>query len=150
LIGLQARHGEWLGILGGWYEADRVTVFCQMNNDLEHVADSLSVVLRGYLVESLIEENIRSLFFWDGAGGPLGRYCHRIPTDALYLDRPGLGWRIFRSLYTLVGRFLPPNTAREMDWVAAPRAAQGTRPEADRKVDLAAAGMPLAREGRQN
>ena len=107
LAGLQTRNGEWLGIVGGWYDGDHATMILQMNNDREHRTDSLSVVLRGYLIESLIARGIEDLFFWGGAGGPLARYCHWIPTASWHLDRPTRRWRVFRSLLRLVSKFLP-------------------------------------------
>ncbi len=114
LVGLRARTGEWLGILGGWYDSGRATVFCQMNNDREHSKDSLSVVLRGFLIESLIAKGIEDLFFWDGASGALGRYCHCIPTATWYLDCPTRGWRTLRSFFRLVGRHLPRKIAQNL------------------------------------
>src|SRR5262249_29917964 len=36
LIGIRAAGGEWVSVLGGWYEQNRAVVFCQMNNEQDH------------------------------------------------------------------------------------------------------------------
>ena len=41
LTGLRGPDGEWLSILGGWYEGDQAVVFLQMNNDQGYPQDSL-------------------------------------------------------------------------------------------------------------
>ena len=75
MIGLKGEDGEWVSILGGWYECDRAVVFCQMNNEKDHPDSSLSIVLRGYLIEALIQAGVPKLF-WAGIGQPLLRHCY--------------------------------------------------------------------------
>jgi hypothetical protein len=120
LIGLRAQSGEWLAVLAGWYNRDQATVVFQMNRDQEHRSDSLSVVLRGYLIESLIERGFQSLVFVRGVSEPLNRLCSNIPTIILYLDKPNHFMRPARLL-ELAARLAPPSMARKAVWLARPR-----------------------------
>jgi len=117
LVGLRDRKGEWLSILGGWYGPDQATVFFQLNADREHPRDSLSVVLRGYLMEMLIAKGISRLMFWAGAGGPLNRYVQPIPALGVYLDVRRPSWRILRRLSTFTTH-LPSSMRKVASWIA--------------------------------
>ena len=117
LVGIRAQDGRWLSILGGWYESRRVMAFFQINSDQENSKFSLSVVLRGYLIEALIARGERDLIFWAGAGGCLSRYVASLPTVAVYLDRKTVGWRGFRKLVSVAKRGLPARVAPWCDWV---------------------------------
>src|ERR1700693_4810108 len=86
LVGLQASNGEWLSVAGGWCENGRATLLFQMNNDREYHGDSVSQVLRSYLIEELIARRVHDLVFWAGTSAPLARYAQRIPALALCLD----------------------------------------------------------------
>src|SRR5579872_6413193 len=33
MVGLRGEDGEWVSIIGGWYEYDRAVLFCQMNDE---------------------------------------------------------------------------------------------------------------------
>ena len=120
LIGLRAQSGEWLAVLAGWYNHDQATVVFQMNRDQEHRSDSLSVVLRGYLIESLIERGFKSIVFVRGVSEPLNRLCSIIPTVILYLDKPRRFLRPARLL-ELAARLAPPSMARRAVWLAKPK-----------------------------
>jgi hypothetical protein len=118
LAGLRDANGEWLAIVGGWYEADRAVIFCQMNNDTEYPERSLCTVLRGYLFESLIvQSRINKVLFWAGVGGPLLRHCEYLPTTAVYLDRPTVVWRGFRKAFGSLVQFLPERLGSLAHWV---------------------------------
>jgi hypothetical protein len=114
LAGLRDQEGRWAGILGGWQEADNVTVFLQMNHEREHAGNSLSLVLRGYLIERLIESGVRNLRFWAGSGGALQRYVVQIPTMSVYIDEADWAWRTLRSISKLVIPLFP----KRMGWIA--------------------------------
>ncbi|HEY6374816.1 MAG TPA: hypothetical protein VIX90_04750 [Edaphobacter sp.] len=118
LAGLRDANGEWLAIVGGWYEADRAIVFCQMNNDTEYPQRSLSTVLRGYLFESFISKSrIEKVLFWAGIGGPLQYHCEYLPAVAVYLDRPTFVWRGFRKAFGASVQFLPEPLGSLAHWV---------------------------------
>ncbi len=117
-VGLRHHNGEWLAILGGWYELDRAVVFFQMNNDRDYAQNALSVVLRGYLIESLIARNIPNLLFWAGVGSPLLRYCWFLPAICIYLDVPTFVWRNSRRFIGWTTGFLPARMRLFGSWVS--------------------------------
>jgi hypothetical protein len=98
LMGLRAADGEWLSLLGGWYEADRVVILLQMNSDRKHAKFSLSQVMRTHAIETLIQQEQTGIVWWAGVGEPLNRYTQPVPTCWVYLDKPSLGWRGLRQL----------------------------------------------------
>ena len=62
--GLKHKDGQWLSIMCGVYRPGAGMLLMQLNNDREFQRESLSVVLRGYLIESLIRQGIKKLDFW--------------------------------------------------------------------------------------
>jgi hypothetical protein len=123
LAGLRHSNGEWLSVVGGWYEADRVVLFTQLNNDRKYARFQLSTVLRGYFIESLIANNVREILFWGGVGGPLSRYATYIACVGVHLDNPRWTWRWLRRGVKLLQPFFPLPIARASDWIV-PRAPQ--------------------------
>ena len=119
LVGLRTRSGEWLAVLGGWYDRDQATALVQINRDQEHRADSLSVVLRGYLIESLIRRGFQSIVFVHGVSQPLKSYCRIVPTVVLYLDKPN-GLLSPARFLELAARLAPPRLALKAVWLANP------------------------------
>src|SRR2546427_3053532 len=69
LIGLRRSNGEWISLAGGWYVGDRAILNMQLN-DRRFGRDSLSLVLRFYLIEALIKRGFRGLVFWGGSSAP--------------------------------------------------------------------------------
>ena len=116
--GLRHQNGEWLSILGGWYEGDYGVVFFQMNNDRDYPHSDLCIVLRGYLIEAMIAAKVPNMLFWDGVGAPLRRYCRLIPSIGVHLDIPSFGWRTLRRLIGLANIFLPARIRVMASWVA--------------------------------
>lgn len=117
LAGLRGNDGKWLAILGGWYTQGQPIVYLQMNRDREFRAHSLSVVLRGYLVESLIRRGFTSVVFVHGISGPLKQLSQPIPTLGLYLDKPS-GLLRLAFFLELAARAMPPRLAQHADWIA--------------------------------
>jgi hypothetical protein len=114
LVGLQARDGEWLSVAGGWWDDGRATVLFQMNNDREYDRDSLSQVLRSYLIEALIARRTRDIVFWAGTSAPLARYAERIPALSLYLDSRDPAWRLIRTVVSSIAARLPRRIASRL------------------------------------
>ena len=117
LVGLRHRDGTWLSIVGGWYESDSLVFFFQMNDDTGHAEDSLSLVMRAYVIENMIAQNIRTLRFWAGIGAPLRRSCVPVPAVKVFLDKPYWIWSSFRALLRLIAPLLPKRTRWIADWI---------------------------------
>jgi hypothetical protein len=117
-VGLKHRNGEWLGVIGGVYRPGAAVLFLQLNDDRNHSRDSLSVVLRGYLIESLIREGIQECTFWAGTSAPLSHYVTYISTLGIHLDRPSYEWRLARGLVSAFGPWLPQKFKYDARWIA--------------------------------
>lgn len=117
LVGLRALNGQWLAVLAGWYDRDQPTVYFQMNRDQDHREDSLSVVLRSYFIESLIQRGFSQVVFVHGVRGPLSRYCHGIHTIGIYLDKPN-GFLSPARFLGLAARVVTPSLIQHADWIA--------------------------------
>src|SRR5262249_7240219 len=57
--GLKHKSGDWLSVAGGWYMPGRAVLCFQCNNEKDFARDSLSVVLRAYLIELLIRRGLK-------------------------------------------------------------------------------------------
>jgi hypothetical protein len=117
LVGVQSSSGEWLSIAGGWCERGRATLLLQMNNDQEYHRDSVSQVLRSFLIEDLIAMGIRELVFWAGSSAPLSRYAEHLPATALYLDSRKPVWRMIRMLVSSIAPHLPKRWREFGHWI---------------------------------
>jgi hypothetical protein len=117
LVGLKDASGRYISILGGWYEAGRLVVFFQMNSDRKYPRASLSVVLRGHLLEMAIERGIRRIVFWAGSGGVLARYVEQVPTTAVYLDKPSVLWQSLIRIVRYGRSVLPDRFRHSAEWI---------------------------------
>ena len=109
--------GEYVSVLGGWHETDRTTVFVQLNDDHDHAKLSLSVVLRGYLVEELIGDGVPTLLFWAGVGDPYQRQCEFLSTVCVSIDRTSFGWRTMRRVIEGALAWAPRPVANHLRWI---------------------------------
>ncbi len=117
-VGLKHRNGEWLGIVGGVYRPGAGVLLLQLSNDRNFPRDSLSVVLRGYLIETLIRRGVRQFTIWGGTSPPLSRYVKYLPTLGIHLDLPGFRWRLVRRLVSKAGPWLPRRLRLDAQWIA--------------------------------
>jgi hypothetical protein len=116
-IGLKHRDGEWLSIIGGWYRPGGGVLCFQCNNDCNFGNDSLSIVLRAYLIESLIAQGLEELVIWAGTRPPLSRYVSYAPAVGVRLDLPTCSWRVARLLISTAKPFLPKRLAAVAQWI---------------------------------
>jgi len=117
-VGLKHRNGEWMSVVCGVYRPEAGVLLLQLNNDRDFPKDSLSVVLRAYLIETLIQQGMKELIIWAGTAAPLSRYATYIPTVGIYLDSPAYGWRFLRWLASKLGPWLPKDIKRDSRWIA--------------------------------
>lgn len=120
ICGLRGKDGRWLSLIAGWREDDRVTIFSQMNSDLDRPNDSLSVVLRGYLLESLIESGAHTVDFWWGVKGPLERYASKFPVVNVHLQSETLHWRILWGLLVKFNAHYPAKLPKSLKFIVPP------------------------------
>lgn len=116
--GLRHRNGEWWSVLCGIYRPAAGVLLLQLNNDRDFPDYSLSSVLRGYLIETLIEQGMKEFIIWAGTGAPLSRYVTYIPTVAIHLDSPAYWWRLLRKSASIIGPWLPKEIRPDARWVA--------------------------------
>jgi hypothetical protein len=117
-LGLLDKSGKWLAVAGGVFRHDGAMMFFQLNNDLEFEKDSLSLVLRAYLIEALIERGARELLFWAGVGGPLRSYVSFLPVIEVQIDRPSIGWRLTRRLIRRISPYFSDRYAADLKAIA--------------------------------
>jgi hypothetical protein len=117
-VGLKHHNGEYLGVIGGWYRPGGAVLCFQCNDDRDFGPDSLSVVLRAYLIEFLIRQGLEELVIWHGTRPPLSRYVSYVPVIGVSLDQPTYTWRAVRWLVSMVGPRLPRRLADTARWIA--------------------------------
>ncbi len=116
LVGLRI-DGEYVSVLAGWHESDSATVFVQVNDDRDYAKMSLSVVLRGYLVEELIRQGVHTLLFWAGVGEPYLSQCEGGRTICAFLDRADFFWRAVRGVVQRSIAWLPKPIVDHLQWI---------------------------------
>jgi hypothetical protein len=116
--GLKSAEGKWLSLSAGFRDGGSPTMVMQLNNDQEFERESLSAVLRAYLIESLIQQGVRELVFWAGVGGALARYVEYVPGTALHVDSQGYVWSFARTIVRTFGPRFPKKLQRDLEWIA--------------------------------
>jgi hypothetical protein len=117
-VGLKHRNGEWLSVLGGVYTPAAGVALLQLNNDRDFPRESLAVVMRAFLIESLIHQGMKEFILWAGTAPPLSRYVTFIPTLGIHLDAPEYKWRLVRGLVSKFGPWLPTKLKPDARWIA--------------------------------
>lgn len=116
MVGLRNRNGDLISVAGGWHDSRRAVVIMQLN-DRGFARASLSVVLRSYLIEDLINRRSRELVFWAGSSAPLSSYSGSPELWIAHIDSRAMRWRISREAIAIAGK-LAPRTSREwLEWV---------------------------------
>ena len=116
LIGLRRSDGgDWLSLAGGWYAGSCAYLVFQLN-DRACKRESVSLVLRSYLIEHLINRGIRELVFWGGTSAPLNLYTARREQFAVYVDSRSRPWRLVRRACITLAKFAPVALGRWLKW----------------------------------
>ena len=97
-MGMRTPDGTWLSILSGW-RRNRVTYIDLQMNDVNFKKESLSAVMRAFMLEHEIAGKQKLINFVGGCSLLLRRYCSPIEecTD-IFLSRPGLRATLFKTL----------------------------------------------------
>jgi hypothetical protein len=103
-----ARTGTWLSILSGW-RRDRVTHVDLQMNDSRFKKESLSAVMRAFMLEHEITCKQQLIDFVGGTSLLLRRYCRPIePCTDIFLWRPCLRAILSKN------RFAAPQTGQHL------------------------------------
>lgn len=72
--GICTETGEWVSVAAGWLRSDRYFMLVQLN-DGRYSRDSISTVMRSYLIEHLIGLGVKTINFVGGSSELLRRFC---------------------------------------------------------------------------
>jgi len=116
MVGLRAGNGDLISVAGGFHDGRRAIVVMQLN-DRAFVRASLSLVLRSYLIENLIERGSQELVFWAGSSAPLSAYCVSPELWIAHIDSRAMRWRVAREAAAIAGRLAPRASRKWIKWV---------------------------------
>lgn len=117
LIGLRRANGEWISLAGGWYDGSRAILNMQLN-DRRIGHDSVSLVLRSYLIEVLVKREFREIIFWAGASAPLSSYTTRREEFVACVDAQSHRWRMVQLVCATIAKLAPFSLGEWLKWVA--------------------------------
>jgi hypothetical protein len=101
-MALQLPDGAWLSILSGW-RRNRVTYVDLQMNDMHYKKESISAVMRAFMLEHEIGRKQESINFVGGSSVLLRRYCEPIePCTDIFIWKPGLRAKFFERVATHV------------------------------------------------
>jgi hypothetical protein len=115
LVGLRRRGGDWISLAGGWYVGDSAFLALQLN-DRTCARESISLVLRSYLIEHLIARGIRKLVFWSGTSAPLSFYTAPREEFTVYIDSRSRPWRLVRLACVTLAKLAPIRLGKWLKW----------------------------------
>jgi hypothetical protein len=94
-MGLRLPDGAWLSMLSGWRRKGVTYVDLQMN-DMHYKRESLSAVMRAFMLEHEIGLKQRMINFVGGSSLLLRRYCEPLePCTEIFIAKPGLRTALF-------------------------------------------------------
>jgi hypothetical protein len=97
-MGLQLPEGPWLSLLSGWRRHGVTYIDLQMN-DMHHKKESLSAVMRAFMLEHEIASKQQLLNFVGGSSLLLRRYCEPLePCTDFFVAKQGLRSDFFEML----------------------------------------------------
>jgi hypothetical protein len=101
-MGLRLPEGAWLSVLSGW-RRNRVTYVDLQMNDMHYKKESISAVMRAFLLEHEIALAQESINFVGGSSLLLRRYCEPVePCTDIFMGKPSLRARFFEMIATRV------------------------------------------------
>jgi hypothetical protein len=101
-MGLRLTDGPWLSMVTGWRRNQVTYVDLQMN-DMNYKKESLSAVMRAFLLEHEIDLRQELINFVAGSSLLLRRYCEPLePCTDLFISKPGLRSQFFEMVASRV------------------------------------------------
>jgi hypothetical protein len=87
IAGLRASSGEFVSLIAGFTSGNHLHILTQLNGENEETRKlSLSLVLRGYLIEDFIARGCTAVHFFQGSSPMLGRFCPPVDLQHLAID----------------------------------------------------------------
>jgi hypothetical protein len=114
-MGLKDSHGKWIGLAGGWFVGDRAYLVTQLN-DRTRTRESISLVLRSYMIEGLIRRRCGELVFWEGASAPITTFANYVDVFMAHFDVLSLRWRLVRRIWAAIRKLAPVNFSKFLVW----------------------------------
>ena len=103
-MGLRLPDGQWLSLLTGWRRHGVTYVDLQMN-DMHYKKESISAVMRAFMLEHEIGRKQELINFVGGSSLLLRRYCEPIePCTEIFIWKQCLRARFFEMAATRVHR----------------------------------------------
>jgi hypothetical protein len=97
-MGLRLPDGPWLSLLSGWRRHGVTYVDLQMNH-MDYKKESISAVMRAFMLESEIARKQQLINFVGGSSLLLRRYCEPLePCTDFFVSKPGLRSDFFEML----------------------------------------------------
>jgi hypothetical protein len=97
-MGLRKPDGSWLSLLSGWRQ-DGVTYVDLQMNDANYKKESISAVMRAFMLEYEISLKQTMINFVGGSSMLLRRYCEPVkPCTDLFIGKPGLRSKLFQVI----------------------------------------------------
>jgi hypothetical protein len=104
-FGLRSADGDLVAVLCGFSHGKRFHLLTQLNDvGLEHL--SLSMVLRGYLMQHLIESGHTELQFIGGSSLSFGRFCSPLQYRSVFADKRRGPAAVVKQLCSVVNQLL--------------------------------------------
>jgi hypothetical protein len=101
-MGLRLPHGAWLSVLSGW-RRNRVTYIDLQMNDMHYKKESISAVMRAFVLEHEIALAQESINFVGGTSLLLRRYCEPVePCTDVFMGKPSVRAKFFEMVATRV------------------------------------------------
>ncbi len=86
-VGLRSGNGVWVSIIVGFIAGTHLHILTQLNDEHDELRKlSLSIVLRGYLIEDFIQRGFTAVHFLEGSSSMLGRFCADVNLHHFAID----------------------------------------------------------------
>lgn len=87
VAGLRDSEGKFISLVTGFTSGSHLHILTQLNRESEELRKlSVSLVLRGYLIEEFIERGFTAVHFIHGSSAMLGRFCEEVNLQVVSID----------------------------------------------------------------